>query len=128
MKLGENGTKAVCPWCHGRLGLVYCCPYCDNEGYISNYEKYAEAHKAWKDEIKRKKDAPKKMRKIVEKVAKKYLDIDTLEARRMDSLDFHEVAVWEIRHALIAAYEAGKNGQVISIPTAATKWKKSVDR
>ena len=32
---------------------------------------------------------------------------DTLETRRSDSLDFHDVAVWSIKEALEAAYEAG---------------------
>ena len=34
--------------------------------------------------------------------------IETLETRRSDSLDFHDVAVWELRSALEAAYRAGQ--------------------
>ena len=34
--------------------------------------------------------------------------IETLEARRSDSLDFHEVAIWELKSALEAAYRAGQ--------------------
>jgi hypothetical protein len=41
-------------------------------------------------------------------IAKKYLGIDTLDARNSDSLDFYDVAVWSIKDALKAAYEAGK--------------------
>lgn len=36
------------------------------------------------------------------------LGFDTLETRNSDRLDFREVAVWQIREALLAAYEAGK--------------------
>jgi len=41
-------------------------------------------------------------------IAQASLDIETLETRMSDSLDFHDLAVWSIRNALIAAYEAGK--------------------
>ncbi len=44
-------------------------------------------------------------------IAKRYIaaieDAGTLEARYSDSLDFHEVSVWSLKKALIAAYEAG---------------------
>jgi len=45
---------------------------------------------------------------IIEDIAKKELGIQTLEIRRMDSLDFHDVAVWQVRAALEAAYRAGE--------------------
>jgi hypothetical protein len=48
------------------------------------------------------------MRKTINQIAKTHLDLDTLEERKMDSLDFHELAVWQIKAALIAAYEAGR--------------------
>ena len=41
-------------------------------------------------------------------IAQATLDIETLETRMSDSLDFHDLAVWSIRNALIAAYEAGR--------------------
>jgi hypothetical protein len=41
------------------------------------------------------------------KIAKEHLRIETLETRKRDSLDFHDVAVWGIKDALEAAYEAG---------------------
>jgi hypothetical protein len=41
-------------------------------------------------------------------IARERLDIETLETRRMDGLDFHEVAVWQLEKALRAAYEAGR--------------------
>lgn len=40
-------------------------------------------------------------------IARDHLFIETLETRRSDSLDFHNVAVWAVRDALAAAYEAG---------------------
>lgn len=36
------------------------------------------------------------------------LGLETLETRKSDSLDFHDMAVWEIKAALEAAYAAGK--------------------
>ena len=41
-------------------------------------------------------------------IAREVLDLETLESRRMDSLDFHEHAVWSIKEALERAYEAGR--------------------
>ncbi len=35
------------------------------------------------------------------------LGLETLEARKSDSLDFHDLAVWSVKEALEAAYEAG---------------------
>lgn len=42
-------------------------------------------------------------------IAQKHLDIETLETRKSDGLDFHDVAVWQLRAALEAAYRAGQN-------------------
>jgi hypothetical protein len=44
----------------------------------------------------------------IAQIAKHHLGVDTLETRRSDGLDFHDLAVWSIKAALIAAYEAGK--------------------
>ena len=41
-------------------------------------------------------------------IAEKHLGIETLETRRSDSLDFHEVSVWSLEAALAAAFEAGR--------------------
>lgn len=41
-------------------------------------------------------------------IAKSILDVPTLEARMRDSLDFHEVAVWDVKAALEAGYLVGK--------------------
>ena len=39
---------------------------------------------------------------------KHFPNIETLETRNSDGLDFHDVAVWAIRDALEAAYAAGQ--------------------
>lgn len=44
---------------------------------------------------------------ILTLIAKKHLGIETLETRKSDRLDFHDTAVWCIRDALNAAFEAG---------------------
>ena len=44
-------------------------------------------------------------------IAKKHLRIETLETRNSDSLDFHDTAVWALRAALEAAYEAGRKAR-----------------
>ena len=37
----------------------------------------------------------------------KELDIDTLETRKRDSLDFHDIAVWQLEKVMQMAFEAG---------------------
>lgn len=44
---------------------------------------------------------------VIENIAQKKLGIPTLETRGSDSLDFYDVAVWQVRDALQAAYEGG---------------------
>jgi hypothetical protein len=51
------------------------------------------------------------MRNVLKRIAKKYLRLDTLDRRNSDSLDFHDLAVWQIRIALEAAYRAGKRSR-----------------
>jgi hypothetical protein len=53
---------------------------------------------------------------ILTAIARKHLLIRTLKTRRSDSLDFHDVAVWQLKSALQAAFDAG----VQSAPPAAT--------
>lgn len=45
----------------------------------------------------------------IEAIAARYLDLETLETRSADALDFSEQAVWQIRCALAAAYRAGQH-------------------
>jgi len=51
----------------------------------------------------------------LEAIAKTILDIPTLEARNSDRLDFHEVAVWQVRKALRKAYMAGYEAAVTDL-------------
>jgi hypothetical protein len=44
---------------------------------------------------------------ILSDIAREHLLIPTLEIRRGDSLDFHDVAVWQVEAALKAAFDAG---------------------
>lgn len=44
----------------------------------------------------------------LQKIAEKHLGLETLEDRCSDGLDFHDLAVWSIRSALDAAFEAGR--------------------
>jgi hypothetical protein len=41
-------------------------------------------------------------------IAAKHLGVGTLETRNSDALDVHEVAVWSLKTALAAAYDAGR--------------------
>ena len=44
---------------------------------------------------------------ILTLIAQNKLGIETLETRKSDGLDFHDVAVWCIRDALEDAFKAG---------------------
>jgi hypothetical protein len=45
---------------------------------------------------------------ILTLIAQEHLDIETLETRNRDLLDFHDLPVWCIKAALQAAFEAGQ--------------------
>ncbi|HYW37378.1 MAG TPA: hypothetical protein VE957_04630 [Terriglobales bacterium] len=47
------------------------------------------------------------MKKTLDRIAREILRLETLETRRRDRLDFHDLAVWQIKDALQAAYKAG---------------------
>jgi len=47
------------------------------------------------------------MKKEIEKIAEEYR-IDTLKTQNSDTLDFHDLAVWQIKDMLEKAYKAGK--------------------
>jgi predicted metal-dependent hydrolase len=57
------------------------------------------------------KEAAMKKEEIFTQIAQQHLNIETLVERKSDSLDFHEVAVWCVRDALEAAYEAGRKAR-----------------
>lgn len=44
---------------------------------------------------------------IIDLIARENLFIETLAERKHDDLDFHEVAVWNVRQALERAYAEG---------------------
>ena len=46
---------------------------------------------------------------VLTRIAQKNLGIVTLETQNSDSLDFHDVAVWQIKDALRDAFFAGMN-------------------
>ena len=45
--------------------------------------------------------------KLLAQIALDHLFIETLVTRNSDSLDFHDVSVWGVKSALMAAYQAG---------------------
>ncbi len=55
-----------------------------------------------------KKQNPKAIQDLLEKIALDHLFIQTLETQMSDRLDFNEVSVWAVKSALKAAYEAGR--------------------
>ena len=54
------------------------------------------------------KQAAKTLDQQMQQIALDHLFIETLETRNSDRMDFHEVSVWGVKSALIAAYEAGQ--------------------
>jgi len=56
----------------------------------------------------------------INRIARDALGLETLEARRMDDLDFHDLAVWSIKDALERAYEAGRKAAPPQPPTRTT--------
>lgn len=53
------------------------------------------------------KQADKALETLLQQIALDHLFIETLETRNSDRMDFHEVSVWGVKSALMAAYEAG---------------------
>ena len=48
---------------------------------------------------------------LLERIAEKHCRIETLQTRKSDSLDFHDVSVWGLKSALEDAFEAGVERQ-----------------
>ena len=44
---------------------------------------------------------------LLAQIARVHLGIDTLDMRNSDALDFHDIAVWNLKTALTAAWTAG---------------------
>ena len=47
----------------------------------------------------------------IDEIGKRHLHLETVETRNSDRLDFSEQAVWQIKEALEAAYEAGRKSK-----------------
>ena len=58
----------------------------------------------------------KQRQTLLTQIAQQHLKVETLETRHSDSLDFHDVAVWQIGEALEAAFEAGRQDALKSTP------------
>lgn len=58
--------------------------------------------------------APRTMTDQISAIARQHLRIRTLEQRNADRLDFHDLAVWQIREALEAAYAAGLSNALVA--------------
>lgn len=54
------------------------------------------------------KQAAQTLAQQMQQIALDHLFIETLETRNSDRMDFHEVSVWGVKSALMAAYEAGR--------------------
>ena len=54
------------------------------------------------------KQAAQTLDQQLQQIALDHLFIETLETRHSDRMDFHEVSVWGVKSALMAAYEAGR--------------------
>ena len=46
---------------------------------------------------------------LLARIALDHLFIETLATRNSDRLDFHDVSVWGVKSALMAAYQAGQS-------------------
>jgi len=53
-------------------------------------------------------DRRNRVDQVLEQIAQAALRVPTLRRRNSDGLDFHEVSVWGLKRALVAAYEAGR--------------------
>lgn len=51
---------------------------------------------------------PEQIQSLVAQIAKEQLGIKTLTPRNSDHFDFHDVSVWSVERALMAAFEAGR--------------------
>ena len=51
--------------------------------------------------------AAQQLDKLLAQIAPDHLFIETLQTRNSDRLDFHDVSVWAVQSALVAAYQAG---------------------
>ena len=63
--------------------------------------------------------AAQQLDQLLARIALDHLFIETLQTRNSDRLDFHDVSVWAVQSALMAAYQAGlAAGQSTALKTA----------
>ena len=55
-----------------------------------------------------------KAEQYAELIAKKMLDIETLQVRNSDRLDFHDCGVGSLKAALIKMYELGQKEKILN--------------
>jgi len=60
------------------------------------------------EQAKRELQTFEKLEELFTAIARRHLFIETLETRKSDSLDFHEVGVASVRKALMEAFLAGR--------------------
>lgn len=63
--------------------------------------------------------AAQQLDQLLARIAQEHLFIETLETRNHDRLDFHDVGVWCVKSALMAAYQAGLAAGQSAAATAA---------
>ena len=68
------------------------------------------------------KQATKTLDQQMQQIALDHLFIETLETRNSDRMDFHEVSVWGVKSALMAAYEAGRQAASRTEKEAESAW------
>lgn len=84
-ELANRGLDAVGVWC--------------------GFPKAREIHLTEQGDAAEAPTAP--VEQAVADIAQRLLHLDTIATRNSDALDFHELAVWSVRDALMAAYTAG---------------------
>jgi len=67
---------------------------------------------------------------LITNIAREHFGVETLQTRKRDSLDFHDVAVWSMQSALEAAFKAGFDAAKSPKPAAAPEYfiEKGTDR
>lgn len=76
----------------------------DADGVWCGVDRAREIHLGVADDVAQ--DAAAEQ--AIAEIARRIPHLDTLETRNSDALDFHDLAVWSIREALVAAYNAGR--------------------
>jgi hypothetical protein len=96
---GEAWPQAAALWRRAADGLRATAAHTD-----ATFDLHAK-YRAAAEECDRK----DRVNQLLEGIARDSLRIPTLSEPKSDSLDFHDLGVWQIKKALAAAYEAGRN-------------------